>query len=230
MGDNLEEIVTGATGNQTIINVNSNRNPWKTAVNIIIAVLLLAGGFFIGRKTIKPEEPKPPIYVPGDTIDVTVNHPVPVEVVKPVDTANLIKQCIAIGKYYELFPEKVRDSIIYVTKQDTSDVIKDWATERIYQERVFDSDTVGTVVVKAKTQYNRLTWLGTKFTPVTKVVYEPQKIKKFSPFLGAGLSTLPSVDAMGGVFFEEKYGVAAKYSYDYKIKDNSFGFYFLYKF
>lgn len=222
---------TGNGGSQTIINLNNNNvNGWKIAVYVIAAILLLGIGFFAGRKTIKPGETPPPIYIPGDTVEVLVPHPVPVQVIKPIDTANVIRACIANGKYYELFPERVKDSIVYVTKQDTSDVIKDWATERIYQENVFESDTVGTLTVKARTQYNRLTWLGTKFTPVTKVVTEPQKIKKFSPFLGAGISTTPSVDALGGIFFEEKYGVAAKYSYEYQLKENVYGFYFLYKF
>lgn len=206
-------------------------NKWKVGLISLLVILIMAAGFIIGRKTVKPAKPEI-IYQKGDSIRVEVPYPVPVEVIKPVDTVNIILACIRSGKYYELFPEKVkvRDSIIYVTKEDTSSVLLDWATERIYEEKMFDIDTVGKAVVRAKVQYNRLSWLNTSFTPVTKVVYKPQPIKKFSPFVGGGISTMPAAVGEVGMFFEEKYGFSGLYQYDWEQKKHSLSAVFLYKF
>lgn len=201
-----------------------------STILLIGAILLaLVGGFFIGRKTIKPEKPDV-VYVKGDSIKVDVPYPVPVEVVKPVDTANVILACIKSGKYYELFPEKVRDSLIYISKEDTTTVILDWATERFYEETLFDIDTVGTATVRAKVQYNRLSWLNSTFTPVTKVVITPQPIKKYSPFVGVGLTTMPTALGQAGLFFEDKYGFSGLYQYDWVNNNHIFGGMFLLKF
>ena len=183
----------------------------------------------MGRKTIKPGKPDI-IYVPGDTIEVDKPYPVPVEVHKPADTLNIILACIKSGKYYEFFPERVRDSIIYVTKEDTTAVLRDWATERVYEEKMFDIDTVGTAIVRAKTQYNRLTWIGTTFTPVTKVVTNQASVKKYSPFIGAGITTQPTVTSQVGMFFEDKYGFSALYQYDWVQKKHILGTTFMLKF
>lgn len=143
---------------------------------------------------------------------------------------NVILSCIKSGKYYELFPERVRDSIIYVTKEDTTNVLLDWATERWYSEKVFDSDTLGTGVVNARVQYNRLTWLGSTFTPVQKVVITPQPLKKYAPFFGGGITTMPSFITQGGLFINDKYGFSALYMYDWNVKTHIVGTTFLYKF
>lgn len=207
----------------------TNENKWKTALIFLCGLILLTLGFFVGRRTIKTPEPNV-IYVPGDSIHVELPYPVPVEVIKPVDTANVILACIESGKYYELFPEKVRDSIVYVTKEDTTTVLRDWATERFYEETLFDVDTVGTAIVRAKVQYNRLSWMNSTFTPVTKVIYTPQPIKKYSPFVGLGLTTMPTVATQAGVFFEDKYGFSGLYQYDWVNNKHIFGSVFLLKF
>lgn len=204
-------------------------NWWKVALFALIIAGVGVGCFFIGRKTIKIDPPGV-IYVPGDTVSVDVPYPVPIQVNKPIDTANVIRACIKSGKYYELFPERVRDSIIYVTKEDSTNVIIDWATERIYEHKVFDIDTVGTATIRAKTQYNRITFLNATFVPVTKVVTQPYQVKKYSPFIGAGLSTSPSVITQAGLFIDDKYGFAGLYMYDWELKKNVFGTSFLLKF
>ena len=204
-------------------------NWWKAALIALIAIGLVVGGFFLGRKTIKIDPPGV-IYVPGDTVSVDVPYPVPVEVIKPIDTMNVILACLKSGKYYELFPERVRDSIVYVTKEDTTAIIRDWATERLYEEKMFDIDTVGTAIVRAKVQYNRLTWLNTSFVPVTKVVTQPYQIKKYSPFVGIGLTTQPSALGQAGLFFNEKYGFSGLYMYDWELNKHIFGTSFLLKF
>jgi hypothetical protein len=207
-----------------------NINWWKVALIALVAFGLLAGGFILGRRTIDPPTPPGPIYVPGDTVYVDKPYPEPVYVNKPTDTANVILACIKSGRYYELFPEKVRDSLIFVTPEDSSLVIRDWATERFYVEKLFDCDTVGTLTVKAKTQYNRLEWLNTTFVPVTKVIAKPTPVKKYAPFAGGGITTSPSVLGQAGVFFDDKYGFSGVYQYDWDRKKHVVGTAFLLKF
>ena len=204
-------------------------NWWKVAFYIIIALGLLAGGFFIGRKTIKPQKPSV-IYIPGDTVKVSVPKPVPVYVNMPVDSLDVLMACIESGKYYELFPERVRDSIVYVTKDDTAKVLKDWASERFYEEKLFDIDTVGSATVRARVQYNRLAMIEGEFVPVTKVITNEKPVKKYSPFVGAGITTMPAVNVQAGMFFEDKYGVSASYYYDWGLKKHSVGTTVLLKF
>ena len=204
-------------------------NWWKVALIALVVAGVGVGCFFLGRKTVTVGPPSV-IYMPGDTISVDVPYPVPVQVVKPIDTANVIKACIKSGRYYELFPEKVRDSLIYVTKEDTTMVLADWATERFYEEKLFDIDTVGTAWVKAKTQYNRLEFINTTFVPVTKVVTQPYQVKKYSPFIGAGVTTYPSVITQAGLFIDDKYGFSGIYMYDWALGKNVFGTSILLKF
>lgn len=210
-------------------NNNNKTNWWKVALCIIIILGALIGGFFIGRKTIKPGNPEI-IYVPGDTVKVDKPYPVPVYVNKPVDTTDVIVAAIKSGGFKDLFPENVRDSIVYVTKDDTAKVLKDWASERFYEEKLFDIDTVGSATVRARVQYNRLAMIEGEFVPVTKVITNEKPIKKYSPFVGAGITTMPAVNVQAGMFFEDKYGVSASYYYDWGLKKHSVGTTFLLKF
>ena len=211
------------------IGTQSSVNWWKVAIYLIAIIALFLGGFFLGRKTIKQPEPDI-IYIPGDTVKVNVPYPEPVYIKKPIDTLDVIADCINSGKYYDLFPEKVRDSIVYVTKEDTSAVIRDWATERFYDEQIFDIDTVGTASIKAKVQYNRLASLESTFVPITKVITQVKPAKKYSPFVGVGLSTAPSANLQGGMYFDNKYGASLEYQYQWQTKQHVLGTAFLIKF
>lgn len=208
---------------------------WIKVGAVALAVLLVfAGGFFVGRAyTVKNTKPKVVIkYEKGDTIRDTVSIPVPYEVIQPVDTGNFIAGIVAAGLYTEVFPHRTDTVTVYVPmKEDSVAVIRDYELKRIYNETFFNNDTIGKFEFHGEVQYNRLRYYGYTFTPVHKTVTETQYIvKKFSPFIGAGLNTTPSVIAQGGVFFEEKYGFAAQYSYDWVNKKNSYGAVFMYKF
>ena len=202
----------------------------KKAISYI-AVFAIAGiiGFFVGRSTIKERTVTETVYLPGDTVTIHKDSLVPVYVNRPVDTANVLISAISSGKFTDLFP--VRDSIVYVTKEDTAAVLLDWAAERFYEETLFDIDTVGTEKVKLKVQYNRLDWINGTFSPVVKnTVVTKVKTKKFSPFVGAGITTMPEVVVNGGIFFEEKYGAMLMYEYNWEIKKQAAGATFLYRF
>ena len=208
----------------------SKINWWKVAFIALVATIVFFGGFHFGKKSVKLPTDNPPSYVPADTVKIEVPKIVPVAVKMPVDTANIISECVESGKYWELFPEKIRDSIIYIpTSQDTLDIIKDWATERIYEEKIYDNDTVGTATIKAKTQYNRLSVISAEVVPVVKTVPYSIPPKRVSPFIGGGFNTQNSLMATGGAFFNEKWGGMLVYEKNFSTNTNIVGGAVLYK-
>ena len=206
-------------------------NKTKTILLIIAALLLLAGGFFIGRLTTPVKTITKTEYKELPPITDTIYYPKPQIVRPPIDTADIIAQCVADGKYYELFPEKIRDSIIYLTKEDTTAIMRDWATERQYIEKLFYIDTVGKCDFTATVQYNTITEYGYRFTPIMKTVETKEiRTKRFSPFIGIGLTTQPTIVGQAGIFFDERYGLNIMYQRDYQNKANIWGGTFMYKF
>ena len=209
-----------------------NKNWWKIGVIIAAAILLFGLGFYIGKKR-EPEviiktETK---YVELPPIHDSIPKPVPVYVKQPADSLNILLALIEEGKYEEYFPERVRDSLIYVTKEDTAAVIRDWAAERVYKETLFDTDTLGRFAFDAKVQYNRLQNFDYTFTPVQKQTeITIRTVRTFLPYVGAGLDLSGSVMAQGGVFVKQNAGLAVQYRYDTKLKEHTAGALFLYMF
>lgn len=232
MGKKTISTTTGVTVNVQTNSVTTVKKKisWKTFLALIV---LLAGvwtsGIYVGRKSVVEQ---PPVYVKGDTVTVTVSTPEPVEVRVPCDTMDIIKNCVKNGKYAEMFPERIVETVKYVpTREDTvKTILRDWATERVYEEKVFDVDTLGTATVKAKVQYNRISYLEAEVVPAVKEVGYVVPPKKFIPAIGAGLSTRPSYMLEGGVFINDKYGAFLMYERDWIAKKNIVGISGIYKF
>lgn len=208
---------------------------------VIIGILIFSViGFYLGRKTINSGTPKTEIvYIKGENITDSIPYPVPYEVIKPADTADIIRRCVRDGIYSELFPEKIITEYIEITKDDTTEIIRDWGTKRLYSEQIFDIDTVGQCTINASVQYNRLTLLSYSYIPVTKVTtITNTKVKLFSPYIGAGvlvnndisdyMNLIPTVSA--GFFIKERYGINVQYGKMLKNKNNLYGISLLYKF
>ena len=206
------------------------KNYWKIAVYAIIGALLFGLGFYIGRKKDPDVITKTEIkYVELPPIHDSIPVPKPYKVIEPVDSMNIIMEAKMSGLLAELFPHE-KDTV-YVTKADTAAVLKDWATERLYSETLFDSDTLGRFKFDAAVRYNRLTSFDYTFVPIQKQTETTIKTtRKFLPYLGGGMSTNGSIMAQGGVFFHQDAGFAVQYQYDTKLKQNSVGGLFLYMF
>lgn len=196
-------------------------NWWKIGGIAAIAILLFLSGIYIGKKNVKVIEKIVTEYVPGEPVHDSIPYPVPYYVVEPVDTANLIAQCVKDGIYQELFPEKViylTDSTQF-TKPDSTAIMADWATKREYKETLFDIDTVGKCTIDATIQYNRMSNLKYDFNPVYKqqTVYVESK-RKILPFVGAGITTFPSASLDIGFFANQSFGVAIEGNYYFNPK------------
>ena len=80
------------------------RNWWKIGGIAAIAILLFFSGLYVGKKHTKVVEKPVVVYLPGEPIKDSIPYPVPYYVEKPIDTANLIAQCVKDSIYQELFP------------------------------------------------------------------------------------------------------------------------------
>ena len=208
----------------------NEKNWWKIAVIVIAALALFLGGFYIGRKRDPEVITKTEIkYVELPPIHDSIPKPVPYKVIEPVDSMNIIMEAKMSGLLAELFP--VEKDTVFITKADTAAVLKDWATERLYSETLFDSDTLGKFSFDAAVKYNRLASFDYTFVPVQKQTQTTIKTTRmFLPYLGAGMSLNGSIMAQGGMFFHQDAGFAVQYQYDPKLKQNAVGGMFLWMF
>ena len=196
----------------------------------IVALGLFWLGFYIGRsrdpEVITKTEVK---YVELPPIHDSIPKPVPYKVVEPVDSMNIIMEAKMSGLLAELFP--VEKDTVFVTKEDTAAVVKDWATERLYRETLFDLDTLGKFTFNAAVQYNRLASFDYTFVPIQKETETTIKTtRRYLPYLGAGMALNGSIMAQGGMFFHQDAGFAIQYQYDPKLKQNAVGGMFLWMF
>ena len=211
---------------------------WKIILHIIVIIGIFLSGFFTGRHTIKEKEITKIEYIKGDTITNIIYEPIPEYIETPIDTINIIKQCIADGIYNELWPEKVVTEYIEITKEDTTKIMKDWATKRTYEETLFQNDSIGYCGINAEVQYNRMRILGFKYEPVIRQITETQyKIKTFSTFVGGGFMTNPwdqernpIIMMNGGIYIKEKYGLQLNLGHALKSKDDYIGGSIIFKF
>lgn len=199
----------------------------KHKKNIITAIIIFVVSFILGfvygwiqnknRYIYKVETE----YVQGESIIDTVYFEKPYKVVEPIDTADIITQCVRDGVFFHLFPEKVRDSIIYVTREDTTKIMADWASKKYYDGTLFDDNERGKFTYDIEVQYNELKNMDYSFTPVQKVVTNNvTKVKRYSPFVGLGVSTNSSLSGALGVFIDDSWGASINGSYMIQYREN----------
>ena len=216
-----------------------NMDKWKIAVIVATIVLAILSGFLLGRHSVDINEPVTTIkYIKGEKITDSIEKPVPYLVLRPIDTASVIQDCIKKGIYSELFPEKTNIEYVIITKEDTSAIVQDWGTKRLYHETLFDVDTLGKCELDAEVQYNRLSLIGYTYLPIQKeITTVTNKVRFFSPFIGAGVSCAHwseekdwLLNANFGFFIKEKYGVNLQYNRSLDYKTNYLGASLIYKF
>lgn len=217
----------------------ANEDKWKIAFFCVMAIILFAIGFLLGRITFhEPTEKIVTKYVKGDVIHDSIKCPIPYMVVVPVDTIGIIQQCVRDGIYTELFPTKIITKYIEVTREDTSTVMKDWASKRYYSEILFNIDTLGSCVINTEVQYNRMRLISYDYKPIIKTITKTEYVKKlFSPFVGLGVSINPwdsELDQMAnvnlGFFLKEAYGMQIKYQRGFNSRKDFLGLDVMYKF
>ncbi len=188
----------------------------KAILAVALGAGLFIGGYYTCKKTTPEKIVEHTVYEPLPPIHDSIPYPVYISETVPVDPARIIQQCVRDGVFTELFPERIRTitDTVYLEKSDTSQILADWATKRDYEETLFDRDTLGTMTVRTSVQYNRLGTIHYDFTPVRKLVTrEIYTVRKVLPFVGAGASTYPSVNAEAGLFWKQSWGLSVQGNY-----------------
>ena len=183
---------------------------WKC---ILIAIVMLAVGFFAGRwNTDTIESVK---YVKGDTIHDSIEVPEPYEV-KVIDNPVLPTKPDTVtlegGKEY------------ITLKVDTAKIIAEYVAEVSYNIPIFNNDTLGVLTADLKVQYNKLKNFSYDLTPVKKVVTVERK-RVLTPFVEASYNSLNCVGIGGGIYINDV-GVSAKYVTDFVKKGFEVGLHY----
>lgn len=168
-----------------------------TLTHIIVGVI----GYYLGKNSVKTET----FYEPTKTIHDTIVN------IK-VDTAYLPSKVKYITKRDTVSVENV---VHVIESVDTAAILKDWSLVREYKNKeLFNNDTIGSMSIDAKVQYNQLQQVSYNYTPIRKVV-KIDKHQGLQPFIGAGINSQIKPVINTGVFYN-KYGV----SYQYQTIDN----------
>jgi hypothetical protein len=164
----------------------------KTIYLIIIGVVVLVAGFFIGRSTTTSSITTK--YVKGETVANSVNVPVPYNVFIPAVPLLPTK------------PDTINNYI--VLKVDTAKIIANYILRKRYTTPLFD-DSNGKLTVMSVVQYNSLDSLGYSFTPIIKET-TITRTKTFTPFVNASYNSFGYYGAGGGIYINN-IGVGVKY-------------------
>ncbi len=174
----------------------------KTKRIVIISLLCIAAGFFLGRSTVKTEERVE--YIKEKPVKGSVNIPPPVKEIKP---------------YKPLLPLTyifLKDTVI--EKVDTAKIIEEYITEKHYNLTLFDKD-FGKLDLKPTLQYNKLTNIDYTYTPITKTVTNYRE-QVFIPFASASYNTFGTAGVGGGFFYKK---IGAEYNYLYSTFSQNSG-------
>ena len=172
-------------------------------VVIILCVISLVVGFFVGRDTI--DYSSKTVYVKEAPVSGTISD---------------IKLVSEEGPESPIFPVKPDtvyiDSIMYVfEKVDTAAIIADYELKRQYLVPLFD-DQRGKLELTLNTQYNKLNEVSYTFVPIRTVQYI--KVKKvWEPFVSGSYSTVGLFGLGGGLYYNN---IGVEYQRQFSINKN----------
>lgn len=181
----------------------------KSFKNILICILLLTViGLIINgyNRKIKTN------YIKGKTIHDIVISPVPYRVEVPTfPDFPIIHDTVSLPGEKEYIVQKI----------DTQQIIADYIKKLYYKDTLFDSDTLGSMIVDIIVQYNKMQSLEYYFTPIQKETII-EKNKLLAPFISASANTLGQLD-IGIGFYYKNIGVEVKYITNFENKGIGIG-------
>jgi hypothetical protein len=166
-----------------------------TIINIVIIILILLVGIFIGSRSSFKEIKSEIRYLPSDTIRDTIV------------TQVLVKEVIPSKPIYLVDTLIINDTIIQVI--DTSAIINDWITQRFYKDTLINSDTLGLLVLESEIQYNKLQNLNYEYSPIQKEINTTvTKVKWVEPYVMVGYGTNNNANFQVGLFIKQHFGIS----------------------
>ena len=179
---------------------------------IIIGVVLLISGFFVGRATnTTSTEIK---YIKGETVTTSVNVPGPDRIITKIVNPDLpVKHdTITINKIQYI-----------VEKVDTAKLIANYIERKYYKIPLFDNLN-GKLIINPVVQYNKLDSLGYEFTPITKEV-TITKTRTLIPFVMASYNTMGYFGGGLGAYYHN-IGIGVQYQTNLSNKGFEIGLHY----
>jgi hypothetical protein len=183
----------------------------KKRTAVIASIVLLAVGFLLGRLTFTERASEQTR-----------------EVVKYVKSSIVLRDTITQQKLipYETFvADTVYQYLTTVVEVDTAAILKDYYLSRRYNLD-FSDDTVGTFLVDAEVNQNRLVYASSTIQPITKTVYTENTVYRsptiqFYGMLGTSVN-LKTNKLSFGVDLKQRYllgvsGIRFDDNYNYTI-------------
>ena len=179
----------------------------KIIIGIVVALLIGATSFFLGRSTIDAEIE----YRDGEVVHDTIY------------SEQLVIDTVVIPEEPDLptKPDTVKlpgEKIIIIQIVDTAKIIANYIEKRKYNNRLFDNEN-GKLDISADVQYNELKQLRYTFVPKLK---EVTKLKLITPFISTSYNSFGYVELGGGIFIKD-IGIEGKYVTDLKNKGFEIG-------
>lgn len=159
-----------------------------------IALILLA--FLLGRASVKPTQKI--AYTKGKEVKAIPHIPLPYRVITPIEP---------ILPYKYIFINHIETEVV-----DTAKIISDYIAEKSYSMTLFDN-LHGKLEITPTVQYNELTAMPYRFTPIEKTVYSKQK---WTFFTTASYNTFHLTGVGGGVF-RNNIGLHYKYLWNSQL-------------
>lgn len=184
----------------------------KETAYIIYTIIGFLGGFIIGRKNSESEQSIR--YVKGETIERTIEIPIPYRVEVSAKPIYLYKETDTIYS-------------TTTTEIDTAAILQDWITRRSYKQNLFDNQ-YGKLSIDASVQYNKLASLQYSFTPLQKEITRT-KLQTWMPYVAISYSTLNYMGIGGGLFYHNL-GIEYQFQKDFRYNDAGHSFGLKYKF
>ncbi len=155
---------------------------------IILSIICLLIGFYVGRRTIKREEITR--YISGETIRDTITQLIP-------DTVYLAGE---LRYKYVYKTDTIYKDVPIVDREETiKATIEDWNLNREYKRHLFNNEN-GKLSVSLTVRYNELQKLSYSFTPIQKQTVI-RKERVFVPFVSASVLDFASFSLGGGFFY-----------------------------
>ena len=128
-----------------------------------------------------------------------------------------------------IYRDRTKTEIKYIVqKVDTAAIIADYIMKRSYNITAVESKEFGTIKLFPTVQYNQLSSLDYKFTPIQKQK-NIHKERIWLPFLSGSYSTLGIIGIGGGIFYHNL-GFEYQYQRDIAGDNNGHSFGIKYKF
>ena len=165
----------------------------------LTTIILIITAFLLGRASKKTTQKV--TYTKGATLSANVPITLPTKVFTPIEP---------ILPYKYIFIDSAKTEVV-----DTAKIISNYIAEKTYSLTLFDN-LQGKLEITPTIQYNELTAVPYKFTPIEKRVYSKQK---WTFFASASYNSF-RIAGVGAAVYRRNIGIHYKYLWHTQLHKN----------